>query len=154
MTFDDLRQFVIRGVLDKIDEESGQGNKSTAIRDILEDIFQEDWNIITYSTFEEEKGYGVRFNWRGKLQVYGVLCQDPYDYDDKEIEKFIKEEFGSAKIQNIGAAQGTAERKMNEKFQRKWKVHIANVTSRSDSSISGANVRFDDIRIWIMKVSA
>jgi hypothetical protein len=152
--FGEKRKIHIRGVLDKLEEEKSQENKAISISKALLDCFQEKWSIATYSSFEQQKGNGTWFNWRNKLWVYGVICHDQH-YDSEGIQSFIKQEFGWATIRDIGICQESAERKINEKFQGKWKVHVVKTaTGFIGSYIYGGWFIMNDIYIFAMKVSA
>lgn len=113
---DDDEKIVIRGVLDKIQDENSTENKADLIRETLKKLCGGHWNVITYPTFESEKGYCYPYlHWRNKQWVQAEKTTST-DFDSNEIKTFLNTEFEWATIKDIDAFQQSAYTKVNNKF--------------------------------------
>jgi hypothetical protein len=131
LVFENKRQIVIRGVLEELEEKTDyQSNKAALISKALKEIFDEYWSIIVYDNCAEHKGYGTYFSYNNKLQIFGVSTSN-INYDGNQIIQFMNEEFGWAKIADISSLQIAAEKKINAKFGRQWKVQILKTRNNS-----------------------
>jgi hypothetical protein len=130
-------KLIIRGALDKIEDEKLTENKATVIRNALEAIRGGHWNVITYPTFESETGYRFSYlHWHGKQWVYAEKTTST-DYNEDEIKTFMDIEFGWAVIKDIHAVQQSAYTKINNKFPGTWRVHVARLKDGYSSDLSG-----------------
>jgi hypothetical protein len=149
--FDDRRKIAIRGAMDKWESEGGR--PAAMVSKALLDIFHETWSIVIYDTYVSETGYGTYFHYHNKWWVYGVCTSNTY-YGEAKLKELMDNEFGWASIADIERLQAAAEKKVNEKFEGSWKVHVVKLGTGSwYGSIYGAYWDQDGYECYIMRQS-
>jgi hypothetical protein len=146
-------EIVIRGVLDKIEDENITGNAAALIRSALQKLCGGCWNVITYSTYTSEAGYtNSHFHWRNKEWVYAEQTTST-DFNKSAIESFMNTEFGWTTIKDIDAVQRSAYTKINNKFPGTWKVHVAQLENVYSYSLFGTAWQSDSFVFLIYRVA-
>lgn len=89
LLFDEKRKLVIQEALDKFEEENNNKDiKATIISKRLKEVFGENWSIVVYGKYLEEKGYVNSFHYKNKWWIYGVAITD-ISGKQEEIKKFM-----------------------------------------------------------------
>jgi hypothetical protein len=146
-------EIVIRGVLDKIEDENITTDKAFLINSALYKLCGGAWNVITYPTYTSEAGYAhSNFLWRNKLWIYAeqTTCTDT---NASDIESFMNIEFGWATIKDINAVQHAAYTKINNKFPGTWRVHVVQLQNGYSSSLCGTAWQSDSFTFFIYRVA-
>jgi hypothetical protein len=149
---DDVK-IVIRGVLDKIEDENISENKAPLINSALQKLCGGIWNVITYTTCKSEAGYtNSNFHWHNKKWVYAEKTTST-DYNESDIKSFMDTEFGWATIKDINAVQQSAYTKISNKFPGTWRVHVAQLQNGASTSIFGTCWQSDNFTFCIYRVA-
>ena len=120
MSMNDNIKIVIRGVLDRIDEENITENKAVLIGQALSRIFGGSWNVIIYPSYESAAGFtSSYFHWRHRQWVYAEKTTNT-TYNANEIRSFMTREFGWSTIRDINAVQQSAYARINNRFSDSW----------------------------------
>ncbi len=150
---DDDVKIVIRGVLDKIEDENLTEDKGKLICSALDRLCGDLWNVVFYPTYESEKGYcSSYFHWRSKYWVYAEKSIST-NYNSDEIKKFMNTEFGWAKIKDIDTVQQAAYTKINNKFPGVWRVHVAKLNQGYSSYTYGTAWKSDEFTFFIYRIA-
>jgi len=149
----DDAKIVIRGVLDKIEDEKLTEGKATLIDTALNMLFGGTWNVITYPTCESEAGASSLYlHWHNKEWVYAEQTTDTH-FDEKEVKKFMDTEFGWAKTKDINTIQHSVYTKINNRFPGTWRVHVAQLKNGYSSRIYGAVWKSDGFTFFIYRIA-
>ena len=149
----DDAEIVIRGVLDKIEDENITDNKARLISDALKKLCGGVWNVIIYPTFEKERGNTYScLHWRSKRWIYAEQTTNT-SYDDSEIITFMNTEFGWATIKDIDTVQQSAYSKINNKFPGTWRVHVAQLKNEYFYSLYGTAWQSDGFTLFIYRIA-
>ena len=149
---DDVK-IVVRGVLDRIEDENIDGNEASLIGQALEKLCGGSWNVITYPSCESEIGYTSSYlNWRGKQWVYAEQTTNT-SYNANRIISFMKMEFGWAKIKDMTMVQQSAYTKINRKFEGTWRVHVAKLEHGYSWSFHGTVWESDGYTFFIYPIA-
>jgi hypothetical protein len=152
-TMNDDAKIVIRGVLDKIEDENISENKAPLISSALNKLCGGVWNVITYTTYTSEAGYtDSNFHWRNKEWVYAEQTTS-IDHNASNIKAFMDTEFGWATIKDINAVQQSAYTKINNKFPGTWRVHVVQLQNGGFYSICGTDWQSDSFTFYIYRVA-
>jgi hypothetical protein len=146
-------KIVIRGVLNKIEDENITEHRQGLINSALDKLCGGRWNVITYSTYTSEAGYtDSNFHWRNKEWVYAEQTTST-DYNGSDIKSFMDTEFGCAKIRDINIVQQSAYTKINNKFPGTWRVHVAQLQNSYSGSTFGTMWESDGFSFFIYRVT-
>jgi hypothetical protein len=156
LSFTDDHKLVICGVLYRWErgEYPPRSHKSKVVADALWRIFKENWSIIIYDKFREERGSGTRYHYDKKTWVYGVSTTST-SYDEAAIIDLLKRRFGWANVSSIDGFQKAAQEEMNRGFQGRWRVHVVNDSSHDTRycSVYGADWVHDGYWCIVMRES-
>jgi hypothetical protein len=152
-SMDDNTKIVIRGVLDKMEDENINDKPASLINKALQSICGGNWNIVTYTAYESKIGFTASyFHWRSKQWVYAeqTTCTT---YNSNEIETLMNIEFGWASIKDINMVQESAHHKINNKFPGTWRVHVARLNGEISSSLFGIVWESDGFTFFIYRIA-
>jgi hypothetical protein len=149
------RELVVRGVLDKWENEDQRTNEpGMLLASALQRIFKEDWNILVYNSFIERHGDGIIFHYRNKWWIYGVRTSST-TRDRRAIEQFCEEEFGWGNVADAPKLRSAIERRVNDHFDGTWRVHLLKLANGTlyYSNIFGGSWNHDGYKVQVMRMS-
>lgn len=152
-TMNDDAKIVIRGVLDKIDDENLTDDNATCIKQALDRLCGGTWNVILYPNCEVSTGSTSScFYWRGKQWVYAEQTTNT-SFNASEIKSFMDTEFGWSPIRDIQMVQQAANTKISNKFQGEWRVHVAQLKNGYSCSCCGIVWKADGYTFFIYRLA-
>jgi hypothetical protein len=155
LSFNEGHKIVIRGVLYEWEKGTSSGCSGSPARLIVEalrQICKEDWNIVMYDDYLEERGYGTFYHYDNKWWVYGrsTSC---CDFDKQAIINLMDHKFGWAKIADIEKFQAAAESELYSGLPGKFRIHVVKLPAGAswDGCIYGTYWYHDDYSCAIMR---